>query len=304
MLSTMSTQQMEETTTAPVLTKAQTEERRRLNEWLDERILASKKEPSAEVVNLVPGLAQLLLEHNSVNRPLAVQNCRDLGSDIAGGRFEFNGESIVVSRTGVLLDGQHRCQQVVATGKPIKTVIVFGPKDEARFTIDIGKPKSVSNFLVMKGKHYSHVLAAVANFSLQWRNNGYISHGSAASRPTKAEILAAAEETRGLDTSIEFTAPCMKTVRAHAVLAFCHHVFWKKAGREAADHFILRLIEGDGLKKGDPILYCRNRLLGMGREAFANARVELVFKCWNAHRRGHGIDHLKLGAASLPKVEV
>ena len=49
-------------------------------------------------------------------------------------------------------------------------------------------------------------------------------------------------------------APSNATIGSHAVLAFCHYVFWKASSRENADHFMTKLIEGDGLKKGDPIL--------------------------------------------------
>lgn len=291
---------------SPRLTKARAEERERMVEWLEQRIAASKKKPSAEVVTLTPVLAQLLLEegHNPVNRPFSQRNSADIGADIANGRFEFNGESIVISNTGILLDGQHRCAQVVATGRSIETVMVFGPKEAARFTIDIGKSKTVSNFLAMKGRHYTGVLGAAVNYHLQWRKNGALLYGGGKNYPTKSEILAAADELRGMDTSVEFTAPTMKSpVRSHAVLAFCHFVFWKKSGREAADHFILRLIEGDGLKRTDPILYCRNRLVKCGRSEPAGERAELIFKCWNAHRLGHSIDHVKLTGGALPKVE-
>lgn len=287
----------------PALTGRKLIERDRHIAWLHERIIKSRKEPVAEVVTLVPGLAELLLERNPVNRPIAKKNAADLAADIANGRFEFNGESIVVSNTGVLLDGQHRCGQVIATGVPIQTVIVFGPKESARFTIDIGKTKTVGNFLAMKGRAYSNVLAGVASFHLQYRTLGKLGETGHERMPTKAEVLAIADEVKGIDQSVEFTVPAMKTVRNHAVLAFCHSVFWKKATREAADEFILRLIEGDGLRKGDPILYCRNRLIATGRGSLANARAELIFKCWNASRLGHGITHFKLTGGKLPKVE-
>lgn len=287
----------------PTLNKAQTEERRRLAEWLDTEIEESKKKPRCHIVTVVPALARLILEHNPVNRPIQSRNASTLASDIASGRFMFNGESIVISNTGVLIDGQHRLLQVIATNTPIEAVMVFGPEEEARFTIDIGAPKTVSNFLAMKGKSYTASLAAAANYHLQWRKNGLLITGGT-NVPTKLEIMAAVDETRGLETSVEFTVPCMKTVRSHAVLAFCHYVFWKKSARENADHFILRLIEGDGLKKGDPVLYCRNRLLGMGRMYAANTRCELIFKCWNAYRLGAPLEsHFKLNGGKLPKVE-
>lgn len=280
-------------------------ERERMELWFHERVDASKKKPSAEVVTLTRVLAEILLDHNPINRPVSRLNSADLANDITSGRFLFNGESIVVSNTGTLLDGQHRCQQVVATGTPIETVIVFGPREAARFTIDTGKSKTVSNFLSMKGKLYTRELGAAASYILQWRARSIIGMGrlDASQRPTKAEILSAAEEFKALEISVQFTSGARKTIKSHAILAFCHYVFWHRVSREAADAFILALIDGDGLRKGNPAHYCRNRLINMGREYDSHSRAELIFKCWNADRLGTQINHLKLSGGKLPKVE-
>lgn len=297
MLNTMNETQVEK---AVVLSK-HPEETRRMRAWLEEKIAAGKKKPIAEVVTVTPVLAQLLLDRNPINRPFSARNKSELKQDLAKGQFTFNGESIVVSNTGKLNDGQHRCATVVETGIPIQTVIVFGPDEDSRFTVDIGKSKSASNFLAMQGRAYTHVLAAAVGYIIQWRERGGISlDGSGA--PTKTSVLKAADELKGIDESVAFTQLSMKTVRSHAVLAFCHYAFWKKSGRAAADEFITKLIEGDGLRKGDPILYCRNRLIGLGREVRAASRIELIFKCWNAYRLETPITYFALSGKKIPKL--
>lgn len=300
MLNTLSTEQVVEGS-EPQLTRAQAEDRRRTLEWLEGKIREGKKSPIAEFITLTQTLAKLLLERNPVNRPISKNGTQELTQDVANNRFVLNGEPIIVSDTGKVNDGQHRCLAVAQTGIPIRTLIVFGPKEDTRFTVDTGRSKTVSNFLAMKGRKYTHVLGAAVGYYLQWRKHNAIRHDGAI-RPSKQEVLAAADELRGIDASVEFTVPSMKTTRAHAVVAFCHYAFTKKAGRVEADAFIGRLIDGDSLKKGDPILYCRNRLIGMGRGPYANVRAELIFKCWNAWRLGARIDHCKLSGV-LPKLE-
>jgi hypothetical protein len=281
---------------------AHPEEYRRMLRWLDDRVTASKKAPSAEIVTLTPVLAKLLLARNKGNRPLSSRNSTNIASDIANGRWVFNGESIVVSSSGDLIDGQHRCEQVVATGKSIQVVIVFGPRDEARFTIDTGKAKSAANFMAMKHYKYSVVLAAAIGYLVRWKDPGYIATSGHAV-PTTAEKLIALEANPGMKGSVEFTATCMKTIRAHAVLAFCHYDFARRAGRALADEFIQKLIDGDGLKKGDAIYYCRNRLIHMERGYAANDRCELIFKCWNKWRTGGTVTTFRFTGGKLPKVE-
>jgi hypothetical protein len=300
MLNVLTEKQVEESISRPV---GNSTEVSRMRVWLEERIARGKKNPIAEVVTLTPVLASLLLDRNSANRPISKTGKNEIKQDIANGRFVFNGESIIVSDTGILNDGQHRCINVLETGIPIQTVIVFGPKEETRFSVDSGKSKTVSNYLAMKGRKYTHILGAAVSFIVQWKSKGYLNHGNEYTRPSKQAILEASDQLRGIDGSVEFTAPAMKSVGSHAVLAFCHYAFWKASSRENADHFMTKLMEGDGLRKGDPILYCRNRLLGMGREAHAGVRAELVFKCWNAWRSGHTIDHFKMSGGKLPKLE-
>lgn len=300
MLNKLTVEQMEmETNSKPVGSAAET---RRMEAWLSEQIAKGKQSPLAKIVMLTPVLAQLLLDRNPVNRPISKVGKGEILQDIANGRYVFNGESVIVSDTGVLNDGQHRCLNVVESGVSIQTVIVFGPKEETRFTVDTGRSKTVSNFLAMKGRKYSHVLGAATGYVLQWKQTGHLNH-DASVRPSKQAILEAAESLRGIDVSVEFTSAAMKTVRSHAVLAFCHHVFWRASSRENADHFMIKLMEGDSLRKGDPIFYCRNRLLGMGRESRAGTRAELVFKCWNAHRCNESIGYFKMSGGKLPKVE-
>lgn len=299
MLNVLTKEQVEEVIAKPVGSPV---EIARMTAWLEEKIEKGKKSPVAEVVTLTPVLAALLLDRNPANRPISKGGKSEIRQDLANGRYVFNGESIIVSDTGVLNDGQHRCLNVLETGISIQTVIVFGPKEETRFTVDTGKSKTVSNFLAMKGRKYTHALGPATGYILLWKEHGYLRDGPDW-RPTKQAILEGADAIRGIDTSVEFTAVSMKSTRSHAVLAFCHHAFWRAASRENADHFMTKLMEGDGLKKGDPILYCRNRLLGMGRGVKASTRSELIFKCWNAWRAGHGIDHFKMTGGRLPKLE-
>lgn len=300
MLNTIDTTQAEIPSS---LAKVKPEETRRMKIWLDEKIAAGKKRPLVEIVTLTPSLAALILERNPKNRPMSKRNGDELKQDLANSRFVFNGESIILSDTGILNDGQHRCQAVIETGASIPTVICFGPKEDTRFTVDTGRSKSVANFLDMKGKTYTRALGAAASYVLEYRQHGALMQFGGANRPSKAAILSAVDELRGLEASVTLTSGAMKTVRSHAIVAFAHFVLAKRAGREAADEFIQKLIEGDGLRRGDPIHFCRNRLLGFGRGTDARARAELIFKCWNAWRTSTTIQLFRASSGKYPALE-
>lgn len=289
---------------SPILSKAKMVERERLIAWFDQGVARGKKEQGfAVVVTITPALAKILIERNVDNRPISAGNSNALMSDIAGGRWQFNGQAIVVSDTGILLDGQHRLHQVIATGRPIRTTITFGPKEESRFTIDTGKSKTAANFLAMQGHKYTAALSAAARLVLVYREQGNIVHrGNVRGiNPTKTEITAAVNELDGLATSVEFVAAHKtKNLTGPGTLGFAHFMFRKRATKEAADHFFTKLFNGDGLAKGDPILYCRNRLPDVRTNV--NTCAELLFKCWNAHRRGEELTKLPMNG-KLPKLE-
>lgn len=296
----------ESKTASPITPRKISVERERMDMWLTERIAASRKKPSAEIITLTPVLAELLLERNQDNRQIIKNSASAITSDVANGRFEFNGESIVVSRDGVLLDGQHRCQVVVETRTPIETVMVFGPKNEARYTIDIGRPKTASNFLHMQGHKNTNVMAAAARLILIYRRVGrIISTGAERTyTPTKTEIVEAVEQLSGLANSVDLAVTSPTRFTSRSTLAACHYLIAKKSSREAADMFFRKLIDGDGLRRGDPILYLRNRLpaFRVGGGAGANALFELIFKCWNAHRRGEEVNRMPMNGR-LPPLE-
>ena len=296
----------ESKTAAPTTPRKISVERERMDMWLTERIAASRKKPSAEVVTLTPVLAELLLERNQDNRQITRHNANAIASDVANGRFEFNGESIVVSRDGMLLDGQHRCQVVVETRTPIETVIVFGPKNEARFTIDIGRPKSASNFLHMQGHKNTNVMASAARLVLLYRYSGRIMTSSrdTAYMPTKTEVVEAVAQLSGLANSVDMALTAPPRLTSRSTLAACHYLIARKSSRDAADMFFRKLIDGDGLHRGDPILYLRNRLPNMRAVSGTgvNALFEIIFKCWNAHRRGEQVNRMPMNGR-LPPLE-
>lgn len=298
MLNTLSEKQVEEAVAKPV---GSATEISRMRSWLEDRVAKGKKTPHCEIVTLTPVLASLLLERNPVNRPIGKYNMEALRADVSSARFVFNGESLVVSDTGVLIDGQHRCSTVIETRQPILTVIVFGPKEEARFTIDIGKPKTAANFLHMKGGVDTNNLSATIGLLVQYATLGTLVHGSV--KATKTQIVEGYERFRGVEMSVEAVAGATKMkLGSRSALAFCHYTFKRRAGADAADTFMRKLIDGDGLRKGDPIYHTRDRLLKLDRGARAESRIEVVFKGWNAWRRNETVTGIRSNG-KLPKVE-
>lgn len=297
--------EVEKTVTGTAKPKPADVERNRMLSWLQSHIADAMASPKTEAVTLTPVLAGLLLQLNDANRPISEVNLDRIKRDILAGRWEFNGDTTAVSRDGFLNNGQHRCRAVVETGVAVKVIMVFGVSRHSRMTVDQGATRTVGHYIAMLGHGDANVLATVGNYVWQFKEYGYLSSNPGL-RPTKSEVLLAIDHFKDIPDSlraIPFKGGSVLAVRS--IMAFCHWAIAQRAGSVEADAFLNRLMKGNNLAEGDPILYCRNRLLDMRKDGGgrANDRVELIFKTWNAHRQRKKVDRIVLGSDKLPTLE-
>lgn len=277
-------------------------ERKKLGIWLDDLVSRSKEKPIAQMVKLTPTLAEVLLDRNPANRRINVKTVEAFAREISAKRWEFNGEPIIVANSGELNDGQHRCAGVVMAGKPIEVILIVGVERETRMTLDRGRARTIGDYLSMAGHAYSNALGASAAFVWQHRNRGLLASGSS-DRATKSEILETVEANPGIERSVGIVSTSSAAaVGGNTMLGFVHFTL-TCINREDADHFIHQLMTGAGVKAGDPVLYVRNRLIRERGQLKANDKAELIFKGWNAWRRGERITTLRLVGGELPQLE-
>lgn len=122
------------------------------------------------VAEITPELAKNILENrNAGNRPLKAAHIKMLMTTLKRDEWMLNGESIAFSESGRLLDGQHRLTACVNSGKSFKTVVIKGIEDDAAFgTIDIGKPRSVTDLMSLQGLPKAPLFSAIAKQHKAW----------------------------------------------------------------------------------------------------------------------------------------
>lgn len=277
---------------------------RKIATWLDRLVedAAKKGKPAAHMVQLTPELAAVLLDRNSANRKLNVSTVERFSYEIAGGRWSFNGEPIIVADTGELNDGQHRCSAVVEAARPIDVMMVVGVPRGTRTTLDQGRARTAGDYLSMEGHVNTNYLAAAAGYAWQYSNYGRLN--AKGNRATKSEIIQFIDEHPGLVRSLSlFDMKCTKYLGGYAVFAFCHFAVGRVGRREDTDSFFFSLIDGASLPKGDPALYARNRLTLLTGTRGQNAKAEIIFRAWNAFRRGENVTRFNLSDGVLPVLE-
>lgn len=109
---------------------------------------------------VTPDAASAMLKRNSGNRPISKTVLDQYTKAILRGEWKVNGESIKLSASGRLLDGQHRLMAVARSGIPIHTYVARDIPEDVFGTLDQGKKRQGHDLLALKGEKYTAVMAA------------------------------------------------------------------------------------------------------------------------------------------------
>ena len=269
--------------------------------WLNACIEKGKSSVFSEVVTLNPGIAAELLRRNEMNRSVRSVKSAQYAADIRSGRWVFNGEPIIVSDTGELNGGQHRCSAVVDANVSIPVLMVFGLQRESRMTVDQGGARTAGDYAGMAGVPNATHAASIARLILAYeRSNG--TSFNEASRITNAEVLARIHHDDGISAAATFAttqAGAARRFAPPAVNGFCFYVF-SKINPIDAEVYLKQVCRGEGLKARDSAYTVRDRLMNLDTKS-RDKRAHIIFRGWNAYRQGRTLTVVKImGEDNLP----
>ena len=259
------------------------------------------------IVIVTPDLAQELLTRNTRNRKITRSNVVAIKLNLEQGRWQLNGESIKVASNGDILDGQHRLLACVETGIPFETVLMEGFDPETQITMDTGKSRGLADMLQLQGETNCTGLAAAVAVVMRADRWGVraatisgAGSGSQGYPLTIAEQLDFFNENRWL-IDLERRGAQLRAVGLPArVCALLDYVFGS-LDRDDADYFFDRLLDGQNLSEGSPILTLRNWLnANRGGDAKRRANqattllaTAMTIKAWNKYRDGEELRQLQ-----------
>lgn len=116
----------------------------------------------AEVIKITPELAENFLRFNKNNRKISEKRLKLYVDEMKGGRWQENGESIIIDSNGNIKDGQHRLKAIVSTKQSYNFVVVRDVHPSVMKTIDTGKNRSLSDVLHLNNFKYAPLLASTA----------------------------------------------------------------------------------------------------------------------------------------------
>jgi len=143
--------------------------------------------PSIQHIDIDPDFAASLLNtldpRQRSRRPLHV---RFLAREMAAGNWHSTtNDLIVVSKSGMLINGQHRMAAVVASGVTCKFWVMYDAPDESYDVMDQGNaPRSMHDYVRGTGAMYSTTLATVCRILLPIDKKDVV----IGSRPSTADV--------------------------------------------------------------------------------------------------------------------
>lgn len=235
------------------------------------------------IVTITPTYAAQLLESNSHNRKLDDRLVADYAKEMSHGKWEINGETIKISKTGILLDGQHRLNACVRSGHDLVTMMVEGLDEHVFTTINRGKKRSIAQILAMEGCKN----AAQVGSAIKWVN--WIETGKIRPVMSGNDVKPTAQETLEWLQAHTFIIEAVKAVvgmrhlSSVSITAAVYYLLYMKDANLCVDYF-KGLVKGENIRSGDAAFAIRNRLISKSRDPNISEQAVLLVRGWNAFR--------------------
>lgn len=241
---------------------------------------------------ITPERAQYLLTRNLRNRPIYSRKLRQYTALMKTGEWRFIGDTAAFDTANVLLNGQHRLQACVNSGRPFEVIVVKGLPTDTFEYIDSGLKRTGPDTLSVIGENYPKVLAPAVRLAWVYYGKKLPSND----HPTNKTLVEALGAHPNVRSSVQWAVKQKKIVGfSESWIAGCHYIF-SNIDQEQAEDFLSRVILGINLKAhNDPAYVAREKLLN---NALSKAHYPGIFlfacviKAWNAFRRGEKITKL------------
>lgn len=246
----------------------------------------------ATIETITPEIAEKYLRGNTMNRDVRERTVEKYARDIAAGRWEENGQTIVFNGRK-LIDGQHRLLACIKAGVPFRSIVVHGVSVDAQKTIDTGVGRSLGDTFRFAGEKNANNLAGAVICSWRWEK-GILNRGVT---PTRSEAVSWLEENPEIRRAVEIVLPARVKPLTWSTSITAPLVFFvsRAEGEDVAIDFFEAVHTGAGLDIGNPALTLRNRLIANTTD-ITKLPWSLIFfftvKAWNAWALGQPLERL------------
>jgi hypothetical protein len=250
----------------------------------------------AEIEVISPAQAKELLERNITNRPINKRQVARYASDMRSERWVNNGQTVVITAKGDLLDGQHRMAAIIAAQKNVAMLVVRGADPQSFVTMDTGRSRNLSDVLHIQG--FRHTIATAAGARLAWNYVAGVNLTYSPTVPVLNEFIARHPYMAEVSTVLGAHVRNIPKGPLAAVLFLANE---KRELDEEVANFLEGVVYGTGLWKGDARLTLRNWLTtsrernnGVSSKAYLTSDhvFAAITRAWNAFGAGNNLEKI------------
>jgi hypothetical protein len=279
---------------------------------------------------LTPELAAKLKAANTQNRKLSEQRVNTLVGVIERDGWEFDGNPLKQAEDGRFMDGSHRLEAVIRTGKPVETLLITGLPWSAMMTIDSGKVRTFNDYLRIMGVHDVANVGAGTRLLWDFRQGNLGARGNWADKliPTNQQLyelyaqmeslheLAEAgfgssphvKDTGNFTTALQVARKVRLRMKASIGVIMTAVMILSYIDPADAKLFFDQLSLDAPVKPGDPAMAVTRYFNNKDRQKQIRGEFALaiIFKGWNRYRDGDSIQMLafKPGGATRERYPV
>tara|TARA_R110002051_G_scaffold294539_1_gene360020 strand:+ start:696 stop:1520 length:825 start_codon:yes stop_codon:yes gene_type:complete len=258
-----------------------------------------------------PTQARTILAKGGPNRKLNERLVSDYAAAMKDRKWIMNGETIKISRAGKLLDGQHRLNAVIESGKTVTMLTVRGLLPTTQATIDDGMKRHLHHILQINGEKHATTLAFSLSLLKRWETQQLHTIRSRGEhrRPRRDQCVHMLKKHPGIRDFVahKFTFQFRNTLASGGLFAFAWYVC-DQSHPDTAALFFEQLATGVAMSDTDPVYHLRERFLRSKLSVDprlsldALSKLTLLARAWNATVDGKVIKHLKLPNTKGPFV--
>lgn len=248
------------------------------------------KNITTQVELITPDVARNFLSFNKQNRPINKAKVREISTEMQEGRWLFDGAPIRFDKNGVLLDGQHRLNAILVSGKEFDILVVRGLEPETFKVMDTGKMRGGSDIFNIEGVPNASTASASCSFILSYKANKE-GKGIKAYKVSNSRTLELYREYPSFD---EYVRSGMKLYHlSHKLLPSSwiigYEFLMSEINVAKATKFWNEVCTGIGLTEGSPTLQLRDALLADKAKSYIHSKMSkhmkqaLIVKAWNLY---------------------
>lgn len=248
-------------------------------------------EQYVELLNVTPTMAKAWLKKKAPNRQVSKHRVKHYANLMKTDRFYLNGETIKLTETDALIDGQHRLAAVAHAGISVRMLVARNVPQSAIVSIDMGRQRSLADQLRVAYDYKSTGdLGTIIRLIFEWKENGWISHKTFRQvDPDEAHayISANPEVVELPRTAALFGADIVSALMTRNQFAFLMWLF-SRVDYDDAQKFMNNLVNNIGEYENDPCVHLRRHLLKMRSDRYGDAKrnvvIGLTIQNWNKWR--------------------